>query len=56
VIEAAADLGGMAAAIGLFVPLPAPLIVVAVAGILLALQFWGSYELIRNIFRWLALS
>jgi NRAMP (natural resistance-associated macrophage protein)-like metal ion transporter len=55
VIEAAADLGGMAAAIGLFVPLPAPLIVVAVAGILLALQFWGSYELIRNIFRWLAL-
>jgi NRAMP (natural resistance-associated macrophage protein)-like metal ion transporter len=55
VIEAAADLGGMAAAIELFIPVSAPLIVVVVAGIILALQIWGSYELIRNVFRWLAL-
>jgi NRAMP (natural resistance-associated macrophage protein)-like metal ion transporter len=55
VIEAAADLGGMAAAIELFVPVSVPLIVVVVAGIILALQIWGSYELIRNVFRWLAL-
>ena len=54
-IEAAADLGGMAAALGLFIPLPIPLIVVAVAAGILALQIWGSYELIRNVFRWLAL-
>src|SRR3954471_21892730 len=54
-IEAAADLGGMAAALGLFIPLPIPLIVVAVAACILALQIWGSYELIRNVFRWLAL-
>ncbi|HEX2494728.1 MAG TPA: Nramp family divalent metal transporter [Steroidobacter sp.] len=54
-IEAAADLGGMAAAITMFVPLPAPLVVVGVAAIVLALQIWGSYTLIRNIFRWLAL-
>src|SRR5215213_4404200 len=54
-IEAAADLGGMAAAIALFVPVPIPLIVVAVAAGILALQIWGSYELIRNVFRWLAL-
>src|SRR3982750_3466008 len=52
-IEAAADLGGMAAALGLFIPLPIPLIVVAVAAGILALQIWGSYELIRNVFRWL---
>jgi NRAMP (natural resistance-associated macrophage protein)-like metal ion transporter len=54
-IEAAADLGGMAAALNLFVPVPIPLIVIAVAAIILALQIWGSYELIRKVFRWLAL-
>jgi hypothetical protein len=55
-IEAAADLGGMAAAINLFVPVPIPLIVVAEALVIVALQVWGSYELIRNVFRWLALA
>jgi len=55
VIEAAADLGGMAAALGLLIPIPLPLIVIAVAASILVLQIWGSYELIRNVFRWLAL-
>jgi NRAMP (natural resistance-associated macrophage protein)-like metal ion transporter len=55
-IEAAADLGGMAAAINLFVPMPIPIIVAAEALIILALQIWGSYEFIRNVFRWLALA
>jgi Mn2+/Fe2+ NRAMP family transporter len=54
-IEAAADLGGMAAALNLFVPVPIPAIVALEAVIILALQVWGSYELIRNVFRWLAL-
>jgi len=56
IIEAGADLGGMAAAINLFVPLPIPLIVVSEAAVILGLQIWGSYELIRNTFRWLALA
>ena len=47
-IQAAADLGGMAAAIYIFVPVPIPLLVVAVAGIILALQIFGSYQLIRT--------
>jgi NRAMP (natural resistance-associated macrophage protein)-like metal ion transporter len=55
-IEAAADLGGMAAALNLMVPLPIPWIVVGAAGVLMALQLWGSYALIRNLFRWLALA
>jgi Mn2+/Fe2+ NRAMP family transporter len=55
-IEAAADLGGMAAALNLLIPLPIPWIVVGTAGLLVALQLWGSYTLIRNIFRWLALA
>ncbi|OWV92822.1 hypothetical protein ATY81_16885 [Rhizobium sp. R72] len=55
-VEAAANLGGMAAAMNLFIPLPIPAIVVAVAFILLCLQVAGSYALIRRIFRWLALT
>jgi NRAMP (natural resistance-associated macrophage protein)-like metal ion transporter len=55
-IEAAADLGGMAAALNLFIPLPTPFTVTIVAAVVLAFQIWGSYELIRNIFRWLALA
>jgi Mn2+/Fe2+ NRAMP family transporter len=54
-IEAGADIGAMAAAINLFVPVPLPWIVVATTSAILALQVWGSYTLIRNIFRWLAL-
>jgi NRAMP (natural resistance-associated macrophage protein)-like metal ion transporter len=53
--EAAADLGGIAAALHLLVPWPSELLVVAVASAVLALQVWGSYELIRSVFRWLAL-
>ncbi|TJW87540.1 MAG: divalent metal cation transporter, partial [Mesorhizobium sp.] len=55
-IEAAADLGGMAASINIFLPVPIPLIVIVVAAAIFALQLWGSYTLIRNIFRWLALA
>jgi NRAMP (natural resistance-associated macrophage protein)-like metal ion transporter len=56
IIEAAADLGGMAAALSLLVPLPLPFIIIPVTVAVFSLQVWGSYELIRNIFRWLALS
>jgi NRAMP (natural resistance-associated macrophage protein)-like metal ion transporter len=55
-IEAGADIGGMSAALGILVPAPMPLIIVTVTLAILALQVWGSYELIRNIFRWLALT
>src|SRR4051812_35360859 len=56
VFEAAADLGGMAAALGMFVPLPFAALVTILASVILAIQVWGSYELIRNVFRWLALT
>jgi NRAMP (natural resistance-associated macrophage protein)-like metal ion transporter len=55
-IEAAADMGGMAAALLLFIPAPFAFVVAAIAIVLLVLQIWGSYTLIRNIFRWLALA
>lgn len=55
IIEAAADLGGIGAALNLLVPIPVPLIVVGAAAIIFGIQYFGSYTLIRRIFRWLAL-
>ena len=55
-IEAAADLGGMAAAINLIIAIPVPAIVITTGLSILALQIWGSYATIRNLFRWLALA
>jgi len=55
-VEAAADLAGMAAALNLFVPVPIPWIAAGAAAIIFALQVLGSYTLIRNLFRWLALA
>lgn len=55
IIEAAADLGGIGAALNLLVPIPVPLIVLGAAVIIFAVQYFGSYTLIRRVFRWLAL-
>lgn len=56
IIEAAANLGGMGAALNLLVPVPIPVIVVATALVIFALQLFGSYDLLRRIFKWLALA
>lgn len=56
VIEAAANLGGIAASLNLLVPAPIPLIVVVAAVAIFALQFWGSYSLLRDTFKWLTLA
>jgi NRAMP (natural resistance-associated macrophage protein)-like metal ion transporter len=55
-IEAGADLGGMAAALNLIVPLPIGWLVIGLTAAMLLLQIYGSYTVIRNIFRWLALA
>lgn len=57
IFEAGADLGGMAAAVNLLVPsLQFSVVVGAVAAIVVAVQLFAPYVVIRNIFRWLALS
>jgi len=53
--EAGADIGGMAAALNVLVPIPIQWIAVPTTLAILALQIWGSYALIRSIFRWLSL-
>jgi Mn2+/Fe2+ NRAMP family transporter len=55
-IEAGADIGGIAAALHLVVPVPQALLVALVAFVSLALQIWGSYRVISNIFRVLSLT
>ena len=55
-IEAGADIGGIATAVGDLVRLPHWLSVLGIGAITLILQIWGSYGLIRNVFRFLALS
>jgi Mn2+/Fe2+ NRAMP family transporter len=54
--EAAADLGGMAAAVQLVLPWPFEALVTMIGLAIFALQWWGSYEMIRNVFRVLALT
>ncbi len=54
--EAAADIGGTAAAVNILVPIPIPGIAVICTAAIPAVQILGSYDLIRRIFRWLALS
>ena len=55
-IEAGADLGGMAAALNLILPIPIGWLVIGLTAAMLLLQIYGSYTVIRNIFRWLALA
>ncbi len=55
IIEAGADIGGIAAALGILVPVPQAVLVVFVTVVALAMQIWGSYSFLRNLFRVLAL-
>jgi Mn2+/Fe2+ NRAMP family transporter len=55
-IEAGADLGGVAAAIRVVLPVPAGAIVIVTAAGIVALQIAGSYGLLRNVLRILALT
>ena len=55
-IEAGAYLGGIAAALNLLLPVPIAILVPVIGASILCLQIWGSYKLMRNIFRVLALS
>jgi NRAMP (natural resistance-associated macrophage protein)-like metal ion transporter len=55
-INAGADIGAIAAAINLLIPIPIAILVLPVALAILALQIWGSYRLIARTFKWLTLA
>jgi NRAMP (natural resistance-associated macrophage protein)-like metal ion transporter len=54
-INAGADIGAIAAAVNLLLPIPIGAMIVPVAVLILVLQVWGSYRLIAAIFKWLSL-
>jgi NRAMP (natural resistance-associated macrophage protein)-like metal ion transporter len=56
IINAGADIGAIAAAINLLIPVPAVVFIIPITLVLLALQVWGSYRLIAQVFRWLTLA
>jgi NRAMP (natural resistance-associated macrophage protein)-like metal ion transporter len=55
-INAGTDIGAIAAAINLLVPVPVKVMIVPVAVLIVVLQIWGSYRLIEKTFKWLTLS
>ena len=55
-INAGVDIGAIAAAFHLLLPIPAVWFIVPTVALILALQIFGSYRLIANIFKWLTLS
>lgn len=55
-INAGADIGAIAAGINLLVPVPVAFLIVPIAVTIVALQIWGSYRLIANVFKWLTLA
>lgn len=54
-VNAGADIGAIAASLNLLVPVPAVATVIPIAVALLSFEIWGSYRLISDTFRWLAL-
>src|SRR5437868_5442558 len=55
-INVGADIGAIAAAVNLLVPIPTVWMIVPIALSILGLQFFGSYRLISRIFKWLTLA
>ena len=55
-INAGADIGAIAAALNLLLPIPVIWMIVPVTLTMLALQVFGSYRLISTVFKWLALA
>lgn len=55
-LNAGADIGAIAAALNMLVPIPIVLMIVPITLLILLFQVWGSYRVIANVFRWLALA
>ena len=55
-INAGVDIGAIAAAINLLLPIPATVFIIPVSVGILAVQVFGSYRLIARVFKWLTLA
>jgi len=55
-INAGVDIGAIAAAMNLLLPVPISALIVPIALCILVVQIWGSYRLIAKTFKWLTLA
>jgi len=55
-INAGVDLGAIAAAVNLLIPIPMTVLIVPITLVILVLQIWGSYRFISKTFKWLAMA
>ncbi len=55
-INAGVDIGAIAAALNLLLPIRAIVFVVPISVGIVALQIWGSYQAIARVFKWLTLA
>jgi Mn2+/Fe2+ NRAMP family transporter len=56
VIGAGADIGAIAAAVQLVIPIHPIFLILLITASILVLQIWGSYTLIRSVFKWFSLA
>jgi len=55
-INAGVDIGAIAAAMNLLLPVPISALIVPIALCILVVQIWGSYRLMAKTFKWLTLA
>ena len=55
-VNAGADIGAIAAAFNILVPIPAVVFVIPVGIGIALIQLFGSYAVIARIFKWLAMA
>jgi NRAMP (natural resistance-associated macrophage protein)-like metal ion transporter len=55
-LNAGADIGAIAAAMNLLLPVKPIAIILPIGMAILAVQIWGSYKIVASIFKWLALT
>ena len=55
-INVGTDIGAIAAAMNLLIPVPAVWLIVPVAVLIVAVQAWGHYRMIVTLFKWLTIS
>ncbi len=55
-INAGADIGAIAAAVNLLVPIPIIAMIIPIAAVILALQVMGTYHQIASVFKWTTLA
>ena len=55
-INAGADIGAIAAALNLIVPIRIGILIIPITALILIVQIWCSYRLISSVFKWLTLS